>query len=136
MKMTNYERAAVDVASALGLVHDRNARDLLEQLIRDARAVAEGLLTATDLGRYCGYDHDADRCPMTLPCWHHRRNAYLAVIPSSQEPTARAEFSEPDITKPLPGHCGLCGGMVTNNGVTCTSGCPADDGRGYPGARD
>ena len=36
------------------------------------------LLTAADLGRYCGYDHDAPVCPMPLPCWHHRRNSILA----------------------------------------------------------
>lgn len=35
------------------------------------------LLTAPDLGRYCGYDHDASKCPMSLPCWHHRRNAAI-----------------------------------------------------------
>lgn len=40
--------------------------------------VARGLLTASDLGRYCGYDHDAETCPMPLPCWHHRRNAACA----------------------------------------------------------
>lgn len=26
-------------------------------------------------GRYCGYDYAATECPMTSPCWHHRRNA-------------------------------------------------------------
>ncbi len=33
------------------------------------------LLFANDLGRHCGYDYTSDVCPMTLPCWHHRRNA-------------------------------------------------------------
>jgi hypothetical protein len=45
---------------------------------------------------------------------------------------AAAAFGRPTI---LAGHCNLCGGMVSNNGVTCTHNCPADDGRGYmPGA--
>lgn len=39
-----------------------------------------GLLTASDLGRYCGYDHDKAKCPMPLPCWHHRRNAAASQL--------------------------------------------------------
>lgn len=30
------------------------------------------------------------------------------------------------------GNCGLCGAVILNRGVSCTRGCPADDGRGAP----
>lgn len=49
------------------------------------------LLTATDLGRYCGYDHNATVCPMGAPCWHHRRNAFLA---SAKDQTPASDVKE------------------------------------------
>lgn len=40
---------------------------------------ARMLLTSDRLGRYCGYNYKETSCPMTTPCWHHRRNAFLAA---------------------------------------------------------
>jgi len=42
---------------------------------------AVALLTAHDVGRYCGYDFESKICPMPRACWHHRKNKFITRRP-------------------------------------------------------
>lgn len=81
-------------------------------------------------------------CPCGHPASHHRSPMFDGPGATGCEScSCHLSYFEvprsPPIPPPtLPGHCGLCGGMIANNGVTCTRGCPADDGRGYPAQID
>lgn len=63
---------------------DIQALHELDQLDIELREATE-LLRTVD-GRHCGYDVASAKCPMVSPCWHHRRNAWLA---------ARSQHSQP-----------------------------------------